>query len=345
MKNRIATLIRHGEVAARAGQRAEARRHFRTVLTLDPTNIPALLWLAWLNDDPRASLAYIARALDHDPTNRRAHTALQWARRRMTDSEPPELPPTPSVPVSYLDKMRNLVFGKKSGFFWIILSLLVILIGITLTWSLPKDTPVSAALAPTTLPTANATATATDTSTPTVTRTPSPSHTPSPTPPPTSISTPSPTPLPTLTPTPTPSPVLPTAPPFPPSLTPAPLSIPSDDIRWIDVDLTNQLLAAYEGQKLVRITSVSTGLANTPTPTGQYHIWIKLRYDDMSGPGYYLSNVPYVMYFHGGYGLHGTTWHANFGQPMSHGCVNLPTSEAEWLFNWAQVGTMVNIHY
>jgi lipoprotein-anchoring transpeptidase ErfK/SrfK len=65
----------------------------------------------------------------------------------------------------------------------------------------------------------------------------------------------------------------------------------------------------------------------------------------MSGPGYYLPNVPYVMYFHGGYGLHGTTWHANFGHPMSHGCVNLPTSEAEWLFNWAQVGTMVNIHY
>ena len=51
------------------------------------------------------------------------------------------------------------------------------------------------------------------------------------------------------------------------------------------------------------------------------------------------------LYFYGGYALHGTYWHANFGHPMSHGCVNLPTAEAEWLFHWADVGTMVNIHY
>ncbi len=138
---------------------------------------------------------------------------------------------------------------------------------------------------------------------------------------------------------------MPTAPPLPPSLTPAPASVASKGVRWIDVDLTHQLLAAYEDQKLVRITSISTGLPNTPTPAGQFHIWIKLRADTMSGPGYHLPNVPYVMYFHGGYGLHGTYWHSNFGQPMSHGCVNLPTEEAEWLFNWADVGTMVNIHY
>ncbi|HET90406.1 MAG TPA: murein L,D-transpeptidase, partial [Chloroflexi bacterium] len=124
-----------------------------------------------------------------------------------------------------------------------------------------------------------------------------------------------------------------------------PISSAPSNVRWIDVDLTRQLLTAYEGQTLVRMTAVSTGLPRTPTPVGQFNIWIKLRYDDMSGPGYYLRNVPYVMYFHGGYGLHGTYWHANFGHPMSHGCVNLPTSEAEWLYNWASVGTMVNIHY
>jgi lipoprotein-anchoring transpeptidase ErfK/SrfK len=65
----------------------------------------------------------------------------------------------------------------------------------------------------------------------------------------------------------------------------------------------------------------------------------------MTGPGYYLPNVPYTMYFYRGYGLHGTYWHANFGRPMSHGCVNLPTYEAQWLFNWAPVGTLVNVHY
>ncbi len=49
---------------------------------------------------------------------------------------------------------------------------------------------------------------------------------------------------------------------------------------------------------------------------------------------YYLPNVPYVMYFHNDYALHGTYWHANFGQTMSHGCVNLPTPIAEKLFYW-----------
>jgi len=111
------------------------------------------------------------------------------------------------------------------------------------------------------------------------------------------------------------------------------------------VDLTHQTLTAYVGQTPVRTTLVSTGLPRTPTPAGQYPIWTKLRYDDMSGPGYYLRNVPYVMYFYRGYGLHGTYWHNNFGRPMSHGCINLPTPEAEWLFNWAEVGTLVNIHH
>jgi len=114
--------------------------------------------------------------------------------------------------------------------------------------------------------------------------------------------------------------------------------------RWIDVDLTQQSLMAYEGHTPVHTTLVSTGLPNTPTPVGQFRIWIKLRYDDMSGPGYYIEDVPYVMYFYEGYGLHGVTWHGNFGHPMSHGCVNLPTSEAEWLYNWADVGTLVNVH-
>ena len=114
--------------------------------------------------------------------------------------------------------------------------------------------------------------------------------------------------------------------------------------RWIDVDLSEQRLTAYEGETPVRTTLVSTGLPNTPTPVGQFRIWIKLRYDDMAGADYYIEDVPYVMYFHEGYGLHGVTWHGNFGHPMSHGCVNLPTPEAEWLFNWVEVGTLVNIH-
>jgi lipoprotein-anchoring transpeptidase ErfK/SrfK len=117
-----------------------------------------------------------------------------------------------------------------------------------------------------------------------------------------------------------------------------------DEARWIDVDLSEQRLTAYENGIPVHTTLVSSGLPETPTPIGQFRIWIKLRYDDMAGADYYIEDVPYVMYFHEGYGLHGVTWHGNFGHPMSHGCVNLPTPEAEWLFNWADVGTLVNIH-
>jgi lipoprotein-anchoring transpeptidase ErfK/SrfK len=90
---------------------------------------------------------------------------------------------------------------------------------------------------------------------------------------------------------------------------------------------------------------VSTGTSQFPTVTGKYHIYVKLLSTTMSGEDYYLPNVPYTMYFYKGYGIHGTYWHNNFGHPMSHGCVNMYTPDAKWLFNWASVGTLVNIHY
>jgi lipoprotein-anchoring transpeptidase ErfK/SrfK len=130
---------------------------------------------------------------------------------------------------------------------------------------------------------------------------------------------------------------------------PTPIPLPAlpeqvNEERWIDVDLSEQLLTAYEGHTPVHSYLISSGLPATPTPVGQFRIWIKLRYDDMAGADYYLKDVPFVMYFYSGYGLHGVTWHANFGHPMSHGCVNQPTDQAEWLFNFADVGTLVNIH-
>jgi len=115
--------------------------------------------------------------------------------------------------------------------------------------------------------------------------------------------------------------------------------------RWIDVNLSTQSVYAYEGDTVVNSFVVSTGTWLTPTVTGKYKIWVKFKSTSMSGPGYFLPNVPYVMYFYKGYGLHGTYWHNNFGTPMSHGCVNLRTTDAEWLYNWASVGTVVNVHY
>jgi len=114
--------------------------------------------------------------------------------------------------------------------------------------------------------------------------------------------------------------------------------------RWIDVNLSEQRVYAYEGDTVVNSFLASTGVAETPTVTGTYKIWIKVRIQDMYGPGYYLPDVPYVMYFYEDYGLHGTYWHNNFGTPMSRGCVNLTVDDAAWLFDWASVGTVVNVH-
>jgi lipoprotein-anchoring transpeptidase ErfK/SrfK len=115
--------------------------------------------------------------------------------------------------------------------------------------------------------------------------------------------------------------------------------------HWLDVDLTNQMLYAYDGNTLVSSFVVSTGTWEHPTVTGQYRVYVKYKYTDMSGPGYYLPNVPYTMYFYQGYAVHGTYWHNNFGTPMSHGCVNLSIPDSEWVYNFSTVGTLVNVHY
>ncbi len=139
--------------------------------------------------------------------------------------------------------------------------------------------------------------------------------------------------------------------PTPEAPTPAPAATPSapgdmaTGVHWIDVNLTQQRVYAYAGNSVVNSFLVSTGTWLHPTVTGSYHIYVKLRYTDMSGPDYYLPNVPYTMYFYQGYGLHGTYWHHNFGTPMSHGCVNLSIPDAAWLYDFASVGTLVNVHY
>lgn len=135
----------------------------------------------------------------------------------------------------------------------------------------------------------------------------------------------------------------------------------SDAERWIEVDLSEQKIRAWEGNTLYLESLVSTGLPWWPTPTGEFRIWIKLRSTKMEGGSgkyyYYLPNVPYVMYFENvsipgwrGYGLHGTYWHSAFGTQRSHGCVNLPTPIAQKLFYWVEskgedsAGTRIVIH-
>jgi len=122
-----------------------------------------------------------------------------------------------------------------------------------------------------------------------------------------------------------------------------------DDNKWIEVDLSEQRLYMKEGGQTVNSFLVSTGKWS-PTPTGEWRIWTKLRYTRMKGGSkalgtfYDLPNVPYTMYYYKGYGIHGAYWHNNFGQPMSHGCVNMRPEEAGVVFNWASVGTRVQVH-
>jgi lipoprotein-anchoring transpeptidase ErfK/SrfK len=119
--------------------------------------------------------------------------------------------------------------------------------------------------------------------------------------------------------------------------------------RWVDVNLTTQTLVAYEGDTPVLTSLISSGTWLHPTVTGQYRTYMKYESQTMNGYllgyDYYLEGVPYVMYFYRDYAIHGTYWHNNFGTPMSHGCVNMNTADAGWLYNWAPIGTVVNVHH
>lgn len=120
--------------------------------------------------------------------------------------------------------------------------------------------------------------------------------------------------------------------------------------HWVLVNLAQQHVYFYDGATLVRDAAVSTGIVGHRTPVGSFTVQQRFLSQEMIGPGYDLPNVPYVQYFgnadlswHAGFSLHGTYWHHNFGTPMSHGCVNLSTDLAAWLWDWAGVGTPVEI--
>ncbi len=114
---------------------------------------------------------------------------------------------------------------------------------------------------------------------------------------------------------------------------------------WIEIDLTNQILYAYRDNQLISGFKVSTGTISHKTVTGTFKIFSKYPAITMTGPGYDLPDVPFSMFFYKGYAIHGTYWHHNFGTPMSHGCVNMNTVDAAWIYENAPVGTYVMVHY
>ncbi len=128
---------------------------------------------------------------------------------------------------------------------------------------------------------------------------------------------------------------------------------PASGEKWFDVDITNARMTAYEGTTPVMIVPTVPGADLTPTVEGVFKTYIKYEAEDMAGlnvdgsPWAYAA-VPYVMYFHELWAIHGAYWRDDFGtyQPESgsHGCVNVSPEVAKKLFEWAPVGTTVVSH-
>lgn len=115
--------------------------------------------------------------------------------------------------------------------------------------------------------------------------------------------------------------------------------------QWIDIDLSQQTLVAYEGDRPVFATLISSGKKvageDWETITGLFRIKSKHLTDTMDGDTavdgpYSVDDVPYVMYIELAYALHSAFWHNGFGRPRSHGCVNLSPRDAQWVFNWSR---------
>lgn len=115
--------------------------------------------------------------------------------------------------------------------------------------------------------------------------------------------------------------------------------------KWIDVNLKQQTLVAFDGTRPVYATMISSGKESDiedkdhRTPTGEWRIREKHIATTMDGDGtaagdlpYSIEDVPYVMYYHNSYALHGAFWHRNYGVQMSHGCVNLAPLDAKEVF-------------
>lgn len=295
--------LAEGESLAKLGRREQARQFFVRVRRQEPDNIRAWLWLAYLDDNPRRSIAYLNHVLRLVPEHPDAQSGLRWAQERLTKQV------EDASKMAWLD---SILLGS--------LTTVALIACVLLIWVFVQTPGVArAAFVPTAIVPPP--------------QTPSPTSTPLPT------YTPMPTFMPTATPTITPSPG--------PTAT-ATLVVPGEPPKytehgekWIQIDLSDQTLTAYEGETAVLSALVSTGVAGLPTPKGEHAIFLKVRSQVMSGPGYSLPNVEYVSYFYKSYAIHGTYWHNNFGHPMSHGCVNMTNQDAKWLFEWAPNGTRV----
>ena len=116
-------------------------------------------------------------------------------------------------------------------------------------------------------------------------------------------------------------------------------------------EAAQSVLTAWDADMPILTTLIRSGREGWRTPTGTFRTFRKVERDDMtlldpSDPDYYYTpNVPWVMYFlEGGFALHGAVWDDMWGTPTSHGCINIPVDIAAFLYEWADLGTLVWIH-
>ena len=121
--------------------------------------------------------------------------------------------------------------------------------------------------------------------------------------------------------------------------------------KWVDLNLSNKTVTAYEGATVVHgPVSIVDGGAATPTVTGTYKVYLQYESQTMrglepNGDEYVAENVPWVSYFYESFAFHGAGWRSSFGYSGSHGCINMPVPEAQWLYNWLDTNTVVQSHY
>jgi lipoprotein-anchoring transpeptidase ErfK/SrfK len=390
-----AELLGLGAQAARANLTGVARGHFMAVLSQDPANILALIWLAYLASTPEESLQLLNRVLALDPANEQARIGVRriWRRLGAATSPPDQTRPSPPVaplgpvqpvaPVSQIEEMAAARPRSRSGLAYFLKTLLVMgvmaVLGVTIGLGASTLEPPETLAA--WLPTATVLSAGSwmdpvqplaQPFQPVGAYVPAPAQPASI--PPLLVSPPLSQPFDSthaeavrqsrrmlelntlpqsavaevklrpqglqIEPVPPPAaaltvgfelPVDPT--PVDPGLLAHRPAYPGE--KWIEVNIATQTVTAWEGNVPVLSFLASTGLPETPTILGTFRIYWKMKKTDMFGFNYYVPEVPYAMYFHGDYALHGTYWHDNFGHRVSRGCVNLSIDNAKKLFEWA----------
>lgn len=122
-------------------------------------------------------------------------------------------------------------------------------------------------------------------------------------------------------------------------------SVPNGD-PWVQIDLSKQTLTTYKGTTKVASYPVATGKAGHETPDGTFYVYLRYDTQTMHGPGYVSPGVRYINYFTGSVATHAAPWNVgniNAGRPSSHGCVNMLPQDALAVYNFAPLGTMVQV--